>query len=62
MRRPRKGGHEWVQTAPRRPMRADARRNRERLLAEAAALFSERGTEASLEDIARRAGLAIGTL
>ncbi|MBE1603401.1 TetR family transcriptional regulator [Actinopolymorpha pittospori] len=43
-------------------MRADARRNRERLLAEAAALFSERGTEASLEDIARRAGLAIGTL
>ncbi|WP_405143409.1 TetR/AcrR family transcriptional regulator [Sphaerisporangium sp. NBC_01403] len=50
------------EVAPRRRLRADARRNRERLLAEAAAVFSERGTEASLEDIARRAGVAIGTL
>ncbi|WP_026925635.1 TetR/AcrR family transcriptional regulator [Glycomyces arizonensis] len=43
-------------------MRADARRNLQRLLAEARAVFAERGVEASLEDIARRAGVGIGTL
>jgi AcrR family transcriptional regulator len=43
-------------------MRADARRNYERLLAEAEVGFRERGTEASLEEIARRAGVSIGTL
>lgn len=47
---------------PRRPMRADARRNRERLLAAAAASFTEHGAEAPLEEIARRAGVANGTL
>ena len=45
----------------RRP-RADARRNYDRLLAEADAVFREQGTGASLEGIARRAGVAIGTL
>jgi len=45
----------------RRP-RADALRNAERLLAEADAVFRDRGTDASLEGIARRAGVAIGTL
>ncbi|MGP4002202.1 TetR/AcrR family transcriptional regulator [Streptomyces sp. 8N706] len=45
-----------------RPMRADARRNYERLLAEARTAFTEHGTDASLEDIARRAGVGIGTL
>lgn len=45
-----------------RPMRADARRNYERLLNEAAAAFRERGADASLEEIARRAGVGIGTL
>ncbi|SDM31960.1 TetR/AcrR family transcriptional regulator [Allokutzneria albata] len=45
----------------RRP-RADARRNHDRLLAEADAVFREQGTSASLEGIARRAGVAIGTL
>ncbi len=45
-----------------RPMRADARRNYDRLLAAGAAAFTERGPEASLEDIARRAGVGIGTL
>jgi AcrR family transcriptional regulator len=49
--------------APERPMRADARRNYERLLAEAAAAFAERGADdVSLEEIARRAGVGIGTL
>ncbi|WP_279575535.1 TetR/AcrR family transcriptional regulator [Actinomadura barringtoniae] len=43
-------------------MRADARRNYERLLAEAEALISELGTDAPLEEIARRAELGIGTL
>ncbi|MFG3056890.1 TetR/AcrR family transcriptional regulator [Kitasatospora sp. NPDC048239] len=45
-----------------RPMRADARRNYERLLAAAATVLEEQGTEASLEEVARRAGVGIGTL
>ncbi|MFJ9032217.1 TetR/AcrR family transcriptional regulator [Streptomyces sp. NPDC102274] len=45
-----------------RPMRADARRNYERLLTEARRTFAEHGTDSSLEDIARRAGVGIGTL
>jgi AcrR family transcriptional regulator len=45
----------------RRP-RADARRNYERLLAEADSAFREQGTDAPLEAIARQAGVAIGTL
>ncbi|TVL90207.1 TetR/AcrR family transcriptional regulator [Streptomyces sp. SAJ15] len=49
-------------TSTGRPMRADARRNYERLLAEARTAFTEHGTDASLEDIARRAGVGIGTL
>lgn len=43
-------------------MRADARRNHERLLTEARAAFAEHGTDAPLEEVARRAGLGIGTL
>ncbi len=45
------------------PMRADARRNRGLLLAAALAAFSESGADdTSLEEIARRAGVGIGTL
>ncbi|MBW9114031.1 TetR/AcrR family transcriptional regulator [Rhizobium cauense] len=44
------------------PLRADARRNRDKLAEVAAAAFSETGVETSLEDIARRAGVGIGTL
>jgi len=47
--------------AARRP-RADAARNRERLLEAAKAVFSAGGSEASLEAVARRAGVGIGTL
>lgn len=47
---------------PDRPMRADARRNHDRLVGEARTSFAEHGTDASLEDIARRAGVGIGTL
>jgi AcrR family transcriptional regulator len=44
-------------------MRADARRNRELLLAAALETFTERGADdTSLEEIARRAGVGIGTL
>jgi AcrR family transcriptional regulator len=43
-------------------MRADARRNREKLVAVAAAAFAEHGVNTSLEEIARRAGVGIGTL
>src|SRR6195952_3156562 len=46
----------------RRPKRADARRNYESLLVAARDAFAEDGTDASLEDIARRAGVGIGTL
>lgn len=48
--------------AGQRPMRADARRNYERVLAEAKVAFAEHGADASLEDVARRAGVGIGTL
>ncbi|MEU1212693.1 helix-turn-helix domain-containing protein [Streptomyces sp. NPDC005790] len=47
---------------PARPMRADARRNYDRLLSEARTSFAAQGTDASLEDVARRAGVGIGTL
>jgi AcrR family transcriptional regulator len=43
-------------------MRADARRNRERLMDAAREAFAERGTDASLDDIAKRAGVGPGTL
>jgi AcrR family transcriptional regulator len=45
-----------------RPKRADARRNYEKLLAAAGEAFADNGTAASLEDIARRAEVGIGTL
>jgi AcrR family transcriptional regulator len=48
---------------PARPLRADARRNYEKLLTAAAQAFAEHGADdASLEEIARRAGVGIGTL
>lgn len=46
----------------RRPKRADARRNYDKLTAAAREAFAEAGTQASLEDIARRAQVGIGTL
>jgi AcrR family transcriptional regulator len=45
-----------------RTVRADARRNREKLLAAAVDAFAERGTDVSLESIAADAGVGIGTL
>jgi AcrR family transcriptional regulator len=46
----------------RRPKRADALRNYEKLVAAAREAFTEADRSASLEDIARRAGVGIGTL
>jgi AcrR family transcriptional regulator len=43
-------------------MRADARRNYEQLVEQARLAFTESGVEASLDEIARRAGVASGTL
>jgi len=43
-------------------MRADARRNRERILAAAAASFSAYGTDAQMDDVARAAGVGVGTV
>src|ERR1700746_2909393 len=48
--------------APLRKPRADAVRNRERVLDAAKAVFSAGGAEASLEAVAKRAGVGIGTL
>ncbi|WP_225731512.1 MULTISPECIES: TetR/AcrR family transcriptional regulator [unclassified Nocardia] len=45
-----------------RPMRADARRNYERIVEAARAAFAEHGPDAPLDDIARRAGVGAGTL
>ena len=49
-------------TKPASPLRKDARRNRTALLAAAKTVFAEEGLDATLEGIARRAGVAIGTL
>jgi AcrR family transcriptional regulator len=45
-----------------RPLRADAQRNREKLLAAATEAFAEEGEGVALESIAARAGVGIGTL
>lgn len=48
--------------AARPGQRADAHRNRERVLEAAAEVVGEDGTQASLRDVARRAGVGLGTL
>ncbi len=51
-----------IETLCIRPLRADARRNRDKLLSAALAAFAEDGEEVALETIAARAGVGIGTL
>jgi AcrR family transcriptional regulator len=51
-----------LSTIAHRPLRADARRNREKILAAAASAFGESGLECQVEDIARRAGVGVGTV
>jgi AcrR family transcriptional regulator len=43
-------------------MRSDARRNRERVLVAAEAAFAETGLKAQVEEVARRAGVGVGTV
>ena len=45
-----------------RPLRRDAERNRERILAAAGEVFAERGLEVTLDDIAHHAGVGVGTV
>jgi AcrR family transcriptional regulator len=45
-----------------KPLRADARRNRERVLAAARTVFAEHGREAQMDDVARHAGVGVGTV
>jgi AcrR family transcriptional regulator len=49
-------------TATPKPLRADARRKRDAVLAAAVDVFSERGVEIALDEVARRAGVGIATL
>src|ERR1700736_5225553 len=45
-----------------RPLRADARRTRERILQSARAAFAESGADAQIDDVARHAGVGVGTV
>lgn len=45
-----------------RPLRADARRNRERILQSARAVFARSGPDAQIDDVAREAGVGVGTV
>ena len=45
-----------------RPLRADARRNRERVMSAARAVFAEQGRDAQMDDVARRADVGVGTV
>ena len=45
-----------------KPLRADARRNRERVLKAARAVFADQGVDAQMDDIARRARVGVGTV
>ena len=49
-------------TAAERPLRRDAERNRQRILAAAAQVFTDRGLDATLDDVARAAGVGVGTV
>jgi AcrR family transcriptional regulator len=49
-------------TTVERPLRKDAERNRQRVLAAAREVFAERGLGVSLDDIAKHAGVGVGTV
>src|SRR3712207_2014312 len=64
------GGYPHLMTAPvqrfipnpERPLRADARRNRERILKAARAVFADDGIDAQMDDVAKRAKVGVGTV
>jgi AcrR family transcriptional regulator len=45
-----------------KPLRADARRNRERILRAARAVFADKGIDAQIDDVAKRAKVGVGTV
>ncbi len=45
-----------------KPLRADARRNREKILVAARAVFAEQGVDAQMDDVARQADVGVGTV
>jgi AcrR family transcriptional regulator len=49
-------------TASEMPLRADARRNREKVMAAARTAFAEHGSDAQMDDVARRAAVGVGTV
>ena len=49
-------------TATDRPLRADARRNREKIVNAARAIVAEQGEAAQIDDVARKAGVGVGTV
>jgi AcrR family transcriptional regulator len=51
-----------VHIAVEKPLRADARRNRAKVLAAARAVFAEDGRDAQMDDVARRADVGVGTV
>lgn len=55
-------GHPSRRRGINRPLRADAERNRERIVAAAAELFATHGLTVPLEEVARRAGVGVATL
>ncbi|WOC11569.1 TetR/AcrR family transcriptional regulator [Gordonia sp. MP11Mi] len=50
------------QTSASRPLRADAARNRARIITAASELFAERGLDVTLDDVAAHAGVGVGTV
>ena len=50
------------QIDPFRHLRADARRNRQRILDAAVEVFAEQGVDAQIDDVARRADVGVGTI
>jgi AcrR family transcriptional regulator len=49
-------------TTAERPLRADARRNREKIVSAARAIVAEQGEAAQIDDVARKAGVGVGTV
>jgi AcrR family transcriptional regulator len=59
------GHHQDLDPGPEtqvRPLRRDAERNRQRILKAAAEVFTERGLDVSLDEVARHAGVGVGTV
>jgi len=54
--------HEPTDPPGGRPLRRDAERNRQRILSAAAEVFTQRGLDATLDDVARQAGVGVGTV